>query len=264
MRTGGWEVKLVRVTSIALLVVVMLLTGGCQAVASLLATATPTPTATPTETPTPTRTPTPTETSTPTLTPTATLTPTITPTPSLTPTPTFDFPDITVSVEQAHCRFGPGTAYLHAFTAYLGQHAEVHGRNDWGTWLWVLFDGEPRHCWIATSVTQVDGDVRTVVVAQTRLPQSTLYGPPSSVRAARQGDQVIVTWEPVWMTEDDYRGYMIEAYVCQNGAYLWTAVAIDGTSATFTDQAGCSLPSSGRLYTVEKHGYTAPVPIPWP
>ncbi len=240
------------------------LSSGCAGVAALFATPTPRPTATATVTPTPTDTPTPTRTPTETPTPTPTLTPTITPTPTLTPTPTFDFPDILVTVEQAHCRFGPGTAYLHAFTVYLGQHAEVHGRNDWNTWLWVLFDGEPRHCWIAASVTQVDGDVRTVAVAQTRLPQSTLYGPPTGVRASRQGDQVFVSWEPVWMTEDDYRGYMIEAYVCQDGAYFLVAVAIDGTSTTFTDQPGCSQPSNGRLYTVEKHGYTNSVPIPWP
>jgi len=107
-------------------------------------------------------------------------------------------------------------------------------------------------------------DIRTIAVAQTRLPQSTLYGPPTGVRAARQGDQVLVSWEPVWMTEDDYRGYMIEAYVCQDGAYFMMALAIDGTSATITDQPGCSQASSGRLYTVEKHGYTAFVPIPWP
>jgi hypothetical protein len=36
------------------------------------------------------------------------------------------------------------------------------------------------------------------------------------------------------------------------------------TSYTFTDGPGCSQPSGGKLYTVEKHGYTSPVDIPWP
>jgi hypothetical protein len=31
----------------------------------------------------------------------------------------------------------------------------------------------------------------------------------------------------------------------------------------FTDQPGCSQPSGGKLYTVEKHGYTDPVDIRW-
>src|SRR4030042_1450831 len=91
----------------ALILGLAALSSGCAGVAAWFATPTPTPTYTPTVTPTPTETP----------------TPTMTPTPTHTPTPTFDFPDITVSVEQAHCRFGPGTAYLHAFTVYHGQHA---------------------------------------------------------------------------------------------------------------------------------------------
>ena len=41
---------------------------------------------------------------------------------------------------------------------------------------------------------------------------------------------------------------------------------IDRTNVSIilTDEAGCSEPSSGRLYTVDKHGYTDWVPIPWP
>jgi hypothetical protein len=42
------------------------------------------------------------------------------------------------------------------------------------------------------------------------------------------------------------------------------AVQTDETSVTITDEPGCSGSSEGKLYTVEKHGYTAPVTIPWP
>jgi sarcosine oxidase delta subunit len=72
------------------------------------------------------------------------------------------------------------------------------------------------------------------------------------------------------MTQDDDRGYFIEAWVCQDGAYLWWTVGegtlTDQYHTTYTvkDQAGCSQPSYGRLFTVEKHGYTTPVDIPWP
>jgi len=66
------------------------------------------------------------------------------------------------------------------------------------------------------------------------------------------------------MTEDDFRGYMIEATVCQNGNLIWMAVATNETYYEFTDESGCSAPSSGLLYAVEKHGYTDPIPIPWP
>ena len=33
---------------------------------------------------------------------------------------------------------------------------------------------------------------------------------------------------------------------------------------TFNDLTSCAGTSSGKLYVVEKHGYTDPVAIPWP
>ncbi|HSB66671.1 MAG TPA: hypothetical protein VLD65_08825, partial [Anaerolineales bacterium] len=63
---------------------------------------------------------------------------------------------------------------------------------------------------------------------------------------------------------DDDRGYMIEANICQGGNLVWTAVATMDTTYTFTDETTCNDPSNGLLYTVEKHGYTDPLPIPWP
>jgi len=237
----------------------------CGSALALFATQTPTPTMTPTATRTPTSTPTPTSTLTPTVTdtPSVTPTPTITPTPTPSPTPTFDFPDGSVLV-QANCRYGPGTAYLFSAGLYPGDHVEIHNRNYGGTWLWVRPDTVPRHCWVAASVLEIQGNVRTVSVYFPALPHSTLYGPVQRVQAVRQGDQVLVSWEPVWMTEDDFRGYLIEASVCQNGNLIWMAVQTDGASYEFTDEQGCSGASSGLLYAVEKHGYTDPVQIPWP
>lgn len=236
---------------------------GCQSVQAFFAS--PTPTLTPTSTPTSTSTttPTPTATATPTDTPTITPTPTVTDTPTITPSPTFDFPDATVN-QQAHCRYGPNKNYLHAGDLYPGDHGVVWNRNSSSTWLWVRFDKLWYACWVAASVVDVQGNVGSVTVIHTKLPHSTLYGPPDVVDATRTGDEVTVTWEPVWMTVDDYRGYMIEANVCQNGHIVFLVVAIDGTSQTFTDETGCSSDSGGKLYTVEKHGYTDPVSIPWP
>ncbi|MDH5507176.1 MAG: hypothetical protein OEZ02_08145, partial [Anaerolineae bacterium] len=111
----------------------------------------------------------------------------------------------------------------------------------------------------------IDGDIKSVVVlTDFYMPSSSLYGPVQQVSAYRQGNQVIVTWEPVWMTEDDDRGYLMEVYLCQNGAYFWDAVHTDKTTYTFTDDPGCAGQSGGLLYVVEKHGYTTPVKIPWP
>ena len=234
---------------------------GCQSVAAAFAppTSTPTATSTPTRTSTPTATATPTETPTPTI----TLTPTITDTPTVTLTPTFDFPDVTVS-EQAHCRYGPNKNYLHAGDLYAGDHGELWNRNSNGTWFWVRFDKLWYACWVAASVVDVDGDIFSVVRITTKLPHSVLYDPPDVVSATREGDDVVISWEPVYMTVDDDRGYFVEATVCQGGQLVFYPIAVDGTSVTIEDETACDGESKARLYTVEKHGYTDPVSVPWP
>jgi hypothetical protein len=225
--------------------------------------ATSTPSQTNTATVSPTRTPTPTNsaTSSPIYTPTITYTASITPT--ITTTPTFDFPDAEVLV-QANCRYGPGAAYLYEWGLYPGDPVEILGRNDLGTWVYVKPRFYMDRCWVKTELLEVDGDVYSVSPYYSRLPFSELYKPPTNARATRNGDEVWVAWDPVWMTEDDYRGYLIEAWLCQDGQLLFTPVSIDGTSVFLQDEAGCTLPSSARLYTAEKHGYTQWVAVPWP
>jgi len=217
----------------------------------------------PTDPPTPSATPTITRTSTFTRTPTVTATPTQTLTPSITPSPTYALPTLVVKM-QANCRYGPGVAYLYAWGMYTGDTATVWGRNPSGTWLWIQPDNIAYQCWIAASLVDVTGDVMLLRTAPVRLPHSVLYGPPTGITAGRDGDSVTVTWERVNMTEDDDRGYMIEANLCQGGYLVWMAVATMDTTYTFTDETSCTELSNALLYTVEKHGYTDPVPIPWP
>lgn len=166
--------------------------------------------------------------------------------------------------ERAFCRYGPGKAYLYSHELNKGEIAQVHGRNASKTWLWLQPVDLERHCWAAASVLQVDRDVSTVNVVTSRLPQSTLYGPPEDVDTDRDGDEVTIIWDKVWMTEDDFRGYLVEATVCQGGGLVSIAAQTDDNSLTLTDEGGCSGGSGGILYAVEKHGYTDPVDIPWP
>lgn len=239
------------------------------------ATPTPTPTSTPTIMPsaTPTATLPPTET--PTFTPLPTSTPTDTPTPSgptarpsrtpsITPTPTFDPPHGRV-LEQANCRYGPGAAYLYEWGLYPKNHVDILATNQLGDWYYIhpwYFQGD---CWVRADLIEVlDGDVSTLRPFYGILPFSELYKPPRYVEAVREGDIVTISWPEVWMTEDDYRGYLIEAWLCQDGQLIFQAFNIDGTRWSVTDQAGCLQPSGGRLYTAEKHGYTEWRLIPWP
>lgn len=238
------------------------LTATAQTATAALWTETPSPTATFTFT----YTPSPTFTFTTTF--TSTLTPTITLTPSITPSPTFDFPKVTVNVAMAACLYGPAKSYLWKYDLVKGDKGFVGGRAPVGNWLYVKFDRWTDYCWVSPYVVDVVGDVKRVTIQQVRLPiTNALYAAPTNVNAERNGDQVTVTWNEVWMTQDDDRGYFLDVWVCQDGNYVWMPTALPDqyhTTATFTDQPGCSQTSGGKLYTVEKHGYTSPVNIPWP
>jgi hypothetical protein len=219
-------------------------------------------------TPTATAASTKTSTLTLTLTPTETRTPTPAVTPTITATPTFAFPTVTVN-KQAHCRYGPSVAYLHAADLYPGDVGTVRGRYIYGNWLYIKFDKLNYFCWVAPSVVDVVGDVSTVVYKELNLQSigSNMYGPPKNVTAVRDGNKVTISWEQVKMTLDDDRGYLLELFVCQDTIYMWWTDSYPdqySTSYTVRDEAGCAQPSSGKLYTVEKHGFSEPVNIPWP
>lgn len=217
-----------------------------------------------TDTPTPTLTFTPTKT----FTPTNTFTPTITLTPTISPTPTFSFPTVTVN-KQAHCRYGPSTAYLHAADLLPGDVGTARQRYVYSNWLYVKFDKLNYFCWVAPSVVDVVGDVKTLTYKELNLQSigSNMYGPPQNVSATRDGNNVTITWDQVTMTADDDRGYLLELFICQDTVFIWWTDSYPDqftTSYTVRDEAGCAQPSSGKLYTVEKHGFSEPAIIAWP
>lgn len=204
----------------------------------------------------------------PTLTPSLTFTPGPSDTPAPTVTTTPGAPTVTVN-KQAHCRYGPSAAYLHAADLFAGDKGVVRYRALYGNWLYVQFDKLTYSCWVAPSVVDVVGDVSALQKIEPDLQRigSNMYGPPQNVQAVRKDDEVVITWERVDMTADDDRGYFIEAFVCQDGAYIWWTDSMDKqteTSYTVWDEAGCAAPSWGKLYTVEKHGFSEPAEIPWP
>jgi hypothetical protein len=231
-----------------------------------------------TYTPTPMYSPTFTET--PTITPTFTWSPTTTLTPTFTKSPTYSPPRIRIDVH-AQCKFGPGAAYLFKYDIPEGVTMEVLGWMEilshktsgaWEPTMWAYVKalGGTNPCWVnATLGTVTRGALTDAPMYTARLPYSQLYQPPKSVSARRDGNIVTVIWSSVWMTEDDYRGYLVEAWVCHNGQLYFTPVGYQDVNAAspavaIPDEPGCSEPSSGRLYTVEKHGYTQWVHIPWP
>jgi hypothetical protein len=246
-----------------------LLLSACSAVF-----ASPTPTATRTPPPpTATASPIPTDTPAPTATETATISPTPsnttdpnappTRTPTITPTPTIDYPDGVV-LEQANCRYGPGAAYLYEYGLFPGDKVRIEGRNDLSTWVYVQPLWYIGKCWVRVDLLEITGDLENVGPFYGLLPFSELYKPPTSPRATRNGNEVVIAWDFVYMTEDDYRGYLVEAWLCQDGQLVFTPIRSDELQITVIDEPGCLQRSGARLYTAEKHGYTRYVMIPWP
>ena len=241
-------------------------------------TLTPTVTDTPTLTPTPTDTPTSTQTPTPTQTPTSTLTLTSTPTETFTPSPTKSYPVFTVHQAAQACLYGPSKEYMWAWDLKAGDTGKVIARAPIGDWLYVVWDNMVSgmntkiYCWVYPYVGDVVGDPKSVGIGdvESRMPiANNLYKPPTGIRAVRNGDQVTITWSPVWMTQDDDLGYFLELWVCQGGSLVWVVVNRSlpnqySTQFSVTDELGCSEQSHGEIRTAEKHGYTDAVPIPWP
>jgi hypothetical protein len=225
-----------------------------------------------------TNTPTPIlETATPTLTSTRTRIPSA--------TPTWSPPRVEVvsapGTEKSACWYGPSTGYLYKYGLPDGVWMRVIGRNEEGSWVAVKAGDDPdsNACWIQTQLVKfLQGTIADVPVLWIALPYSVLYKPPTAVSTNRVGDEVTIFWQPIWMTEDDYRGYMVEAWVCQGGRQVFRPIgyvtsytdnqliiARKGIIAVkVVDEAGCDMPSRARLYAVEKHGYTNYVMVPWP
>ena len=218
-----------------------------------MATSVPSDTAAPTATETPAPSPTPTETPSP--------TPSITPSPSVTPVYT---PIRGHAVGQTNCRYGPGGGYLYKYGLYENYVVWIEGRDETATWAYVQALGFEDQCWVKGELIKFDGDLALVPYVEHKLPLTKYYQAPTGVHAKREGDLVVVSWNDIGMTEDKYRGYLIEAWVCRAGEIVFTPVWVDGTIKDILDEPGCAEESHGRLYGAEKHGYTRWVMIPWP
>jgi hypothetical protein len=116
------------------------------------------------------------------------------------------------------------------------------------------------------------GEVRNynIPIVYSTLPYSDLFRPPDGIQAFRSGNEVTIYWNAVRMPEDDYRGYLIEAWLCQDGQQVFKPIGyvpplsqnIDTLGIKVIDEPGCLIQSSARVYTAEKHGYTGYIMIP--
>jgi hypothetical protein len=198
-------------------------------------------------------------------TPAATTTP---PAATATPQP----PSVTIQVH-TQCLYGPDLAYISKYDILANSQQVAIGRNQDTSWLYVQGSDHKYPCWVKAALVKLNTGSFTdpPVTIPDLSPFTTLYPAPPAVSANRVGNDVTIFWLPVAMTEQDYNGYLIEAWVCQGGQQVFVPMkyvkSFDKNSAMIavkiTDEPGCSEPSSARIYTAITTAYSSPKDIPW-
>lgn len=211
--------------------------------------------------------------STETFTPIPTLTATSTPMPTETSTPTL-IPTVEslrarVIAEKLSCRYGPGALYLYLYALNQTANIKLIGRTDANDWVWV--EGTNK-CWVHSEFLEIEGDPKSlpIVYPGLKLPVSPYYPGPAWAKAEREGNTVTITWDPVPISPGKYENefmqqYLIEVWRCENGQIIFETLGTNYPAIKVeNDEPGCDIPSHGRVYLQEKHGYGGPVEIPWP
>lgn len=215
----------------------------------------------------------PTSTVTPTDTPTSappTDTPLPTATDTQTPVPVVESLNATVNANLLSCRYGPGPEYLYLDGFREGLKITLIGQTGGNNWVWVK--GDIANCWVNIKFLKIDGDFKTLPVVYpdiARLPRSSYYPPTTIVSATRNGNEVTITWVAVPISPGDYEdenmfNYIVEVWRCEGGQIIFDPLATNWTSITVIDEPGCALPSHGRVFVQEKHGFAGPAEIAWP
>jgi hypothetical protein len=177
-----------------------------------------------------------------------------------------------IILKNSDCMYGPASGYLYKYSVTTANPMETIGRNLDGTWLYIQALGGWNPCWIQSSLIKlVSGDINALPIVYSSLPYSNQYNPPNAT-AHRDDTDVTVSWKAVWMSLDDYRGYLIEAWTCKGGEQVFSPIFYvpplannTGTlSVRLTDDPGCTLPSRARIYSAQKQGYSFSNDISWP
>lgn len=205
-------------------------------------------------------------TSTRTLSPTFTQVPTITPS----PVPTYSVLRGVVNEEHVMCFYGPSKAYLYKYGLLGGNRLEILGILKDTGYLQIKAIGGSNPCWMNMQFMDIQGDMallQPIDPLEVKLPFSPYYGALDSVVATRSGNEVTISWSPLELRAGDdseQEPYLVETWVCQGGSLVFIPFGVYETEVTVLDEPGCSQPSFGRVYGVEKHGYTPYLKIGWP
>jgi len=206
-----------------------------------------------------------------TVTPAPTEAPTSTPdasSPASTPLPLAVLPAYT------DCQYGPADFFVYKTSFPAGQEVDVLGRNADSGWLNIEAKGDWNSCWIPSDRAQLQvGQVGDLPVVKPLLPRSEYeFGSPQITTTKRDGDEVSLSWDAVYMSADEVQGYLIEASVCQGGQltdqYVFVPVTFaenNGTiSTTISDEASCESASTAHIVSMGRRGFAEWEKIFWP
>jgi hypothetical protein len=235
---------------------------------SIPSTITPTSSLVPSHTPTITKTPEPTVTLPPTQ--TDTFTPTITPTASTTPEPTYTVIRGVINQEHVNCYYGPSKAYLYKYGLLKGNRLDIIGYLPDTSYIEVQAIGGDNPCWMNLEFMDIQGDINTVKPVDPltiKIPWSPYYPGLAFAKAERSGNEITITWSPLKLRAGDdseQESYLLETWVCRNGKLTFVPIGAYQNQVKVMDEPGCNEPSHGRVYGVEKHGYTKYLMFDWP
>jgi uncharacterized protein YraI len=196
----------------------------------------------------------------------------IPPTSTFTAIPVVESLDATVTADLLSCRYGPGAEYLYLYGLKGGANIQLIGRTDGNNW--VMVKGK-NLCWVNAKFIEIKGDPQTLQVTYPgsyKLPVSPYYSATtvlSAVRDPNNQNKVTVKWTDITLRAGDEEDenmfiYIIEVWRCESGKTIFDPLASNYPEVTFIDEAGCSIPSHGRVFFQEKHGFAGPAEIPWP
>ena len=164
-------------------------------------------------------------------TPSPTPSPTLSPTPSL--TATLSIPLVSVSVD-TNCRSGPGQVYDYLGGLYVGQTAEVYGKDPSGQYWYIRNSAAPGgFCWLW-------GQYATIVGSTALLP---IYTPPPTPTP-------MPSFELSYAGMDSCVGWWAELKLKNTGSFAFlsysisikdlnTSTTLTGSENGFTDMNGC-------------------------
>jgi uncharacterized protein YraI len=189
----------------------------------------------------------------------------------MTTIPTVESLKATVTADLLSCRYGPGPNYLFLYGLRKGANIVLIGRVDEINWRWVYVEGKNK-CWVKTDFLEIKGNWMSLPIVypgRAKLPVSPSYPPTYVLHATRKQDQISVEWADIPLRagdEEDERmqHYVVEVWRCADGQMLFEPMATNELSISFTDQAGCSASSHGRIFVQEKHGFAGPADFTWP